>query len=1108
MVWGADGSLADRIRGLEATGEARQARQILDGALRSTPADANVLETAAHFEDEHRSDQSRALYQRLLDAPGLPEERRQRALRRLVELDLQAGDRAAAETHIRSLRLAGGAVPELARAAQPVFPMGVIEVPGPLRGFARMAALAPDMPPDEMLLALARNVVTNGYQALSGAESLDQTEYLKLVLRYLSQARELDKFAGESKVIRIESCESEQTGELLNILGFRLRGACGGDVALETVNASRAFLAMDSGFPLAQLEQALRTNRPFSHDFHPTRIPVIFSSDYWLSAREKSAGEFIDALLNDPSMCRLYLGLAKLDPETAEDVRKAMPLQRIRAFAHVFDFFGGMFRVRNGVAAVPGGERSAAGWAELAGVAPDKGVAFLEKIVTKDDGWLASYFDSLSRISGPSLDYLTDPERLRRFYAALRGRVTSPGPARPVFRANADLMLLTARLNVENGQVHIPGNLAVWKAYFADRSVSQIDSKLSKAAPGWNSPDDLIEALFGLSRKSVENEPLKTFLALSDFDRRRTRPLEAATVERTIHEFKLYGAQNAVLSEDPELSDAAILHYFDAVHAIDGLRDTALRANAAGVFQALAGLWQILYRNHEMAPVRAEEAMNAITALFQGPKSGNRETFDGGRAGLDALLSACGVKAGANPQEKILELLAGSLTPTDPDTHAVLVTDLSRVFEAQKLVSLKTLFDLDDQLARLAKGEKVDAAALNRLAAKISDLNLPKPTLSTAERVASAYGYWVDRHIDQERKLNVRALLAKAQASPDKIRDVRGQLAAMLRDSLVGLVYAYYAPPGAQILYTNPLFVRSHDFIGLQFISQTWKRTEVVGAGWPMNAGGRLAGSLAGLPYALAEAEQNFLIPTREQALIWGDLVPQMLVGSKAERWWNVTPSQVRWVALHTRLGEAVVAEAALDPNGRVRTVAVLERFAPPARVRRVEAALAGGEVASALEQVTPAELYLMGLQASGQHLDPTGFLDGEIRRLAVAEPRLCSEQAISEAFGTPKPTLTNSYAPMLLNLRTFPTLMGYSSRILAESWESNNLFFATLTDELMLPPAQLNLLIPEWTKRSVENIFATHLEDWPALLRAMRATAEEARAENRKMLAMENRSR
>ena len=79
--------------------------------------------------------------------------------------------------------------------------------------------------------------------------------------------------------------------------------------------------------------------------------------------------------------------------------------------------------------------------------------------------------------------------------------------------------------------------------------------------------------------------------------------------------------------------------------------------------------------------------------------------------------------------------------------------------------------------------------------------------------------------------------------------------------------------------------------------------TEVFGSGWPSSAGGRLVGSLAGLPYALAEAEQNFLIPTREQALIWGDLVPQMILMAKVSRWWNVTPSQTHWVALHMNQG-------------------------------------------------------------------------------------------------------------------------------------------------------------------------------------------------------------
>jgi len=122
-----------------------------------------------------------------------------------------------------------------------------------------------------------------------------------------------------------------------------------------------------------------------------------------------------------------------------------------------------------------------------------------------------------------------------------------------------------------------------------------------------------------------------------------------------------------------------------------------------------------------------------------------------------------------------------------------------------------------------------------------------------------------------------------------------------------------------------------------------------------------------------------------------------------------------------------------------------------------------------------------------------------EIRREAAEAPELLNYDVISRSFGTPKPTLANSYSPELLNLRTFPTLMGYSSRILAESWESNLLYYAALADQLHLAPAELNILVPAWTRETVERIFATHLEDWPALLRSLRMVGDDVRMRTRK---------
>ncbi len=82
------------------------------------------------------------------------------------------------------------------------------------------------------------------------------------------------------------------------------------------------------------------------------------------------------------------------------------------------------------------------------------------------------------------------------------------------------------------------------------------------------------------------------------------------------------------------------------------------------------------------------------------------------------------------------------------------------------------------------------------------------------------------------------------------------------------------------------------------------------------------------------------------------------------------------------------------------------------------------------------------------------------------------SPRTISRIFGSPKPSLANSFEPELLNLRTFPTLMGYSSRILAESWESNLLYYGALADEIHATPAELNVLVPEWTKQTVRGNF------------------------------------
>src|SRR6185369_2885955 len=202
---------------LESSGDAEQAVRRLRQAATSASNDPVPLRAYAEFLDRHHDPAAREAYGRLAQAlqrTNAPSEQRTAIAQRLAVLELLAGNREASARYLQEYSAAGGkdlALPPVRTAAPPNY----IEIPGPLRSFARMAALSPSLNPEDLLPAFSRNILTNGYRATSANEALEQTEYLKLVIRYLSQARELERLAGPSKSLRIDMCESPATADLL-----------------------------------------------------------------------------------------------------------------------------------------------------------------------------------------------------------------------------------------------------------------------------------------------------------------------------------------------------------------------------------------------------------------------------------------------------------------------------------------------------------------------------------------------------------------------------------------------------------------------------------------------------------------------------------------------------------------------------------------------------------------------------------------------------------------------------------------------------------------------------------------------------------------------------
>lgn len=977
-----------------------------------------------------------------------------------------------------------------------------ISIPGPLRSFLRMSAISQKVSPDEIAPLMSRNIFLLGYEGPQ--TSARETEYLVLLNRYVQQARELVALAGPTGIIHVSNCEDAKP--LLGILGYRERPDCGQKgTFVETVDPQKAFLTIDSGFPLPDLEKVLQEGKPFGYSVPTSRVPVLFTEADWVStARRVRAGEnkdLIDTLMHDPMLARLYWAMGRIDRETQESLRQSPGLKKLYPLAAVLDFYGSHIRIRNGRVLVPGGSAAEGSWKELVGANPDNPGDFVFHLLSKDSGWLAAYFDSLSRVNRVQQAHFTEPHRLRRDYEALRGKENSSDAARGVFRSDPRLLLLMTRAQWDpNGEIHIPGKIEVWRQILAQRSDSPIVREWGRRARHWDTPEHLLEGMFALSRVQSESGPLQAYLFMSDLDSRRPadRRLSPETVVLVSAKFSEFSDQYLMFSEFPELDDTSIANFISAASALDGIKNQALRGNAMGTFQATVSIWQILARQNEIPREELNASFQKVIKPW-GKVNSPVQLFDDSRASLREVALAATGKPEVS-QDQIIELLAGPLQISSEGQrmHQALANRMRAVLDAQRLISLDTILTLGDGLHDVSY-VKAQQASLLPLATELREFEMPQPIFKNSERDQWAAGIYNNKHTETQMHTDLTKII-KSPNSAEQLAEARGHLASLLRDTLVGLNYAYYEPPGAQILHNNPLFVRSHDFSGDTVTGvekQAWQASQLFGAGSPAGGGARLVGSLADLPYVLADAEQDFIAPENVQALIWRQVVPGLLTSAVVPRWWGVSQAELHAVALYQRSGEELLVAAQDNDELRGQVSAILSDRMSPQRLEFVDGALRQKHGAHLALQLMPADTFYLSAEYRRRFPDRKqsfGSNGDELDALAKDHPDDVSMDRLSRDFGVPHPALEQTYGQQLLNVQPFPAFMGYSSRFLAESWDSNNLYWARLADEKGYSPVVLNRLVPELTRRMVEKIFATDLEDWPALLRATRETGDEFR--------------
>ena len=970
-----------------------------------------------------------------------------------------------------------------------------IEIPGPLRSFLRMAGISQEITPGEVLPLLARNAFLYGYQ--TGRK----TEYLVLADRYVHLARELEPLAGPDGKIHVTGCD--EAGPLIRILGYQFEHGCTkDDASLVTADAERAFLTVDSGFPLTKLEESLQAGTPFVYSFESTRVPILFSERDWLTvsgSSQKSASDLLDLLLNNQNVDRLYSALSRIEPQTRQILYQSPGLRRLLPVAPAFDFYGSRICIRSGAVVVPGGAAAERDWEDLVGASTQNPSEFVSHLLSKGQGWLAAYFDALSRVSPAQQAHFVEGDRLKHLYDAYRSTAPTIAAATGVFPRNTALLLLFTRVHWDaDGKPQVPGNPALWQEVLTRQDKVVHSHPGSGYTHGTGDPDRLLDALAAYANIQTDNGPTQVYLTLSAIDNARPADkrlpdsTERTLAERFIHLKEWY----PIFVEFPDLDDASVNQFLTTVDHVNGVSNPVLRSNALGALQAELGIWQILARQHQIPEDKLSATWQSTLQPYSDVGS-NQALFDAARKSLQAILVAATGKPNLT-EDQIVDLLAGP-TPNSPDglrVHEELARRMHSVLDDQRLVSVDTLFGLYDGMGQMAHGAEIGDSLLP-LAGALREFELPRPIFTAGERETWSPMVYVSRHAELQVRTDLTKVI-RGPSTPAQLEAARAKLAPFLRDTLVGLNYAYYEPPGAQVLHSNPLFVRSHDFSAssIQGVDEVWGAPALVGIGATAGGGAYLIGSLADLPYVLALTEEDFLAPEKLQALIWRETVPQLLVNSILPRWWDVSRDELHAADLYQRAGDELLVTAASNPDLQKKIMGIFSQRLSWGRLDDIADALGNAESAGDLaHRMPPSDLFYLTAQFRRQYPEQAaavGQANQDLNALIQKDPAATSPEQIARDFGVPHPTLAETDSLAFLTGEPFPVSGGYTNRLFGESWESSNLYWARLADEKGYPPAMLNILIPELTGQMIANISATSIDDWPALMRAMRETGDE----------------
>jgi hypothetical protein len=217
----------------------------------------------------------------------------------------------------------------------------------------------------------------------------------------------------------------------------------------------------------------------------PAILPLPLTEAWWIEAvfhGQSRPDTLAASILQSRDAALLYWSLLALDTPTRLWMadRQALVDRLMNGYGAAFAAAAPALHVASGSVDLPGGKRARDAWESLVGAKASDAEAFVGGLLQADDGRLAAFFTSLSRLPDARLEELLeagadDPaprlDRLHRLYAVFaRASRDWTAAAHPFSSPPRDPMLVVSEFTFEDGGLKVPRSRGFWQHAF-DRRV-------------------------------------------------------------------------------------------------------------------------------------------------------------------------------------------------------------------------------------------------------------------------------------------------------------------------------------------------------------------------------------------------------------------------------------------------------------------------------------------------------------------------------------------------------------------------------------------------------------------------------------------------------------